>query len=106
MQQARTIEELVMQSFERERTQQYFLYVRNVCMKASSARQEAADELHASVAGCLSQGNVAGSTAEVKHVLQEAAVHGALAVLLKRSAAKHQAWYEAATAEFRKLAVC
>jgi hypothetical protein len=105
MQQARTIEELVMQRFERERTQQYFLHVKGVFMEASRVRQEAADELHASVAGSMPQVNLAGSTAAVKHVLQEAAVHGALAVLLERSAAKHQAWFDAAAAAFEGLSV-
>lgn len=94
-----------MQRFERERTQQYFLHVRNACAEASSARKAAADELHADVAGSLQQGDLAGSTAAVKHALEEAAMHGALAVLLERSAAKHQAWYDVAVAEFQKLAV-
>jgi hypothetical protein len=105
LQQARTIEELVMQRFERERTLQYFLHVNNVCTEASRAQQEAADELHASVAGSLPEVNLAGSTAAVKHVLQDAAAHGALAVLLQRSAAKHQAWFEAAAAVFEGLTV-
>ncbi|KAF6255126.1 hypothetical protein COO60DRAFT_1641828 [Scenedesmus sp. NREL 46B-D3] len=100
---ARTIEELVMQRFERERTQQHFMYVKNVCLEASRAQQQAADELHMSVAGCVPQGNLVGCTSAVKHVLLEAARHGALAVLLERSAARHQAWCEAAAAEFQKL---
>jgi len=106
---ARTIEELVLQRFERERTQQYFLYVKNVCLEASRSRQEAADELHASVAGCMPDGPwcnaIAGCTAAVKHVLEEATVHGAVAVLLQRSAAKHQDWYEAAVTRFEGLSV-
>jgi hypothetical protein len=78
---ARTIEELVLQRFERERMQQYFLYVKNVCTEASCAQQEAADE-RASVAGKQQHGNLAGCTSPVKHALEEADVHGALAVLL------------------------
>jgi hypothetical protein len=102
---ARTIEELVLQRFERERTQQYFLYVKNVCTEASCAQQEAADELRASVAGKLQHGNLAGCTSPVKHALEEADVHGALAVLLERNAAQHQVWYEAAVAKFEGLGV-
>jgi hypothetical protein len=48
---------------------------------------------------------IAGCTAAVKHVLEEAAVHGAVAVLLQRSAAKHQDWYEAAVTRFEGLSV-
>lgn len=91
-----------MQRFERERTQQYFLYVAGACSAAGQAQQEAADELHADA---MAQHERGGSTTALKHVLEAAAMHGALAVLLKRNAAKHKRWYEQAVASFQGLTV-
>lgn len=103
VQEARTIEELVMQRFERERTKQYFLHVSRVCMEASQAQQQAAEELQASVAESVAQDRPPGCTAAVKDGLQQSAVHGALAVLLRRNAEKHQLWHEQATECFARL---
>lgn len=94
-----------MQCYERERTQQYFLYVKGACSQASQAQRAAAAELQASAAERMGQAMAPGCTAAVKHVLQEAAVHGARAVLLERSAAQHQRWYDQAVTAFASLTV-
>jgi hypothetical protein len=101
-QEARTIEELMMQRFERERAKQYFLHVSRVCKEASQVQQEAAEELQASVEESITVDGP-GCTSALKHVLQQSAMHGALAVLLSRNAAKHQQWYQQALDSFAKL---
>jgi hypothetical protein len=103
LQEARTIEELVMQRFERQRARQYFLHVSCICLEASAAQQEAAHVLAASAAANVALGGLAGCTAALTDELQKSAEHGALAVLLRRNAAKHQRWYEQATESFGRL---
>lgn len=105
IQEARTIEELVMQHFERERTKQYFAHVRDVCSAASTSRHAIAEGLLVEATEQLPTefDSWVGYTASVLPRLQQHNILSAEAVLLRRVAEQHQEWYDAAVRRFAIL---
>lgn len=100
---ARTIEELVMQRFERARTKQYLLHMRDLCRQAGLARQLAADQLDLEASAHVQAGDLRGCTTTVKEQLHKACVNRAQAVLLERSAVQFEQWFEQAVASLSGL---
>jgi hypothetical protein len=102
LQEARCLEELLLQGYERRRVELYYQHVGDICSAAAADKAEEADAVLQAVSVQVAN-VVAGCTVQYKQQLAQHAQLSAESALLESCAQQYAKWHEHAVAAFRSL---
>ena len=102
LQEARCLEELLLQDYERRRVEVYYQYVSDICSAAAADKAEQGDAVLQEVSDHVAD-VVPGCTAQYKQQLTQHARLSAESTLLELCAQQYARWHEHAVTAFRLL---